>query len=272
MLLDKLQFDVFKWFFEKHKPHFSTLFFNSTAHMQHAYWRHMDPDAFKLKPDEEERAEYGGAVLFGYQEMDKLVGKILDLAGSDVSIVFTSALGQQPYTKLEDEGGKHFYRPRKFADVTAFAGIASPHTCSPVMSEEFHVYFEDEAAADAGMQVLKGMTVDGRQALALKREDPKTILAGCGIYSTIPPEATLTSAAGETKPFFDLFYSADTVKSGMHHPDGVFWVRTPSRDHAVHTERVSLRAVAPTVTRLLGLEPPEFMREEALVAEAEAVS
>jgi hypothetical protein len=204
--------------------------------------------------------------------MDKLVGKILDLAGSDVTIVFATALGQQPYLKAEDEGGKHFYRPRKFPDVTAFAGIQAQHTCSAVMSEQFHVYFQDEAAADEAWPLLKGMTAGGRAALALKREDPKTILAGCGIYAALTPETTITSAAGETRPFFDLFYSADTVKSGMHHPDGALWIRTPARDHAVHAERVSLRAVAPTLTRLLGLEPPAFMRAAALLPEAQAVS
>src|SRR5579885_635584 len=41
VLLDKLQFDVFRYYFRKCKPDFATFFLNSTAHYQHSYWRHM---------------------------------------------------------------------------------------------------------------------------------------------------------------------------------------------------------------------------------------
>ena len=272
VLLDKLQFDVFRWVFEKRKPHFATIFLNSTAHMQHAYWRHMDPDAFTMRPSADEQAEYGGAVLFGYEEMDKLIGRVLDLAGTDTTIVFTSALGQQPYVKLDEEGGKHFYRPRKFEDLTAFAGLDMEHRCSPVMSEQFHVYLESEADGDAAWAKLDALTVDGEKAMALKREDEKTILAGCGIFTQLLPEAVLSSGTGESAPFYDIFYSADTVKSGMHHPDGVFWIRTPAKEHSVHEERVSLRSVAPTLLELMGLDVPEHMSAPAVRWQAEAIA
>jgi arylsulfatase A-like enzyme len=43
------------------------------------------------------------------------------------------------------------------------------------------------------------------------------------------------------------------MKSGCHHPEGVLWVRTGR--HAVHSERVSILDVAPTVCDLLRLDP-----------------
>jgi hypothetical protein len=51
----------------------------------------------------------------------------------------------------------------------------------------------------------------------------------------------------------------DVVKSGRHHPDGMFWIRRPSRRHRVCEEKISLRAVAPTILQIFGVPAPEFM-------------
>ena len=263
-LLDKLQWDVFRSIFNKHHPNFSTFFLNSTAHLQHAYWRHMDPEPFKMRPDQEEREEYGRAVLSGYEEMDKLLGQILDLAGTDTTVVFSTALGQQPYLLKEDQGGKRFYRPKNFDGLTAFAGIEAPHTCSPVMSEQFRIYFENASDADAAIRLLEELNLAGRQILSVRRENDESIFTGCMIFEEIPKNAVMTSSEGAETPFYNVFYSPDTTKSGAHHPHGALWIRTPARHHRVQEERVSLRAVAPTLIRLLGLELPEFMSERAL--------
>ncbi len=270
VILDKLQFDVFRALFKKLQPDFSTFFLNSTAHMQHAYWRHMDPEPFRVKPESDEREEYGGAVLFGYQEMDKLLRKLMDLAGDDVTLVFSTALGQQPYLTLEDSGGKHFYRPRKFSDLTELLGLQGPHTFAPVMSEEFRVVFENEADADAAEPLLEGLTVGGRQVLGVRRDGPTSIFTGCQIFDELPADAVMRTGDGRERPFSDVFYTPHTIKSGMHHPHGALWIRTPERTHAVHEGTVSLRSVAPTLMTLLGLEAPSFMTAPALPLEAPA--
>ena len=90
-ILDCLQWDVFRWYFRKHRPHFSTFFANSTAHFQHMYWRNMDPSNFSVQPTDEEQQNFEHAVLFGYQAMDRLVGESMRLAGDDASIVLCTA-------------------------------------------------------------------------------------------------------------------------------------------------------------------------------------
>ena len=70
--------------------------------------------------------------------------------------------------------------------------------------------------------------------------------------------------AGVSRPFFDVFYQADGTKSGMHHPDGVLWIRTPDRTHAIHSGKVPLRAIAPTVLKMFRVPPPNFMHCEPL--------
>lgn len=272
VILDKLQYDVFRSLYRKCQPHFSTFFLNSTAHMQHAYWRHMEPDPFQVKPSTKEQMTYGDAVLFGYREMDTLVGKFLDLAGADTTLVFSTALSQQPCLTYEEAGGKRFYRPKDFDAVVRFTGVEEHLRCSPVMSEQFHVYFGSAEAADAAEPHLRALKVNGRPLLRVDREEPTAIFSGASIFDELPADSVLTSGTGAEAPFFDLFYQADTLKSGMHHPDGALWIRTPARQHRVHPDRVSLRTVAPTILMLMDLEPPDSMSAEPLEIALEPVA
>lgn len=272
VILDKLTFDVFKSVFRELRPHLSTFFVNSTAHLQHCYWRHMDPEPFKLKPSTEEVDEYGDAVLFSYKEMDKIVGKFLHLAGSDVTLVFSTALSQQPCLVYEDTGGKRFYRPKDFDKVVEFAGITHYDRCAPVMSEEFHIYFDSADDADTAAPKLAELKVNGRLLMHVERDDANAVFTGANIYDEIPEDALLTTEGGKAVKFYELFYQADSVKSGMHHPDGALWIRTPKRKHEVIKGKVTLRAVAPTIVKMFGIEPPEYMSAETLTWDREKVA
>jgi hypothetical protein len=263
-ILDKLQWDVFRWYYRKLKPHFATFFLNSTAHFQHMYWRNMDPGPFKLKPTDDDQARYASAILYGYKEMDKIVGSALALAGRETMVILASALSQQPCLVYEDSGGKTFYRPRVFEDVLHFAGIASPHRVAPVMSEQFHIHFDTEADAGSAAERLQALSVDGRPAMNVEQRG-SSVFAGCRIFEQLPQEALLTSGdAAQSAPFFSLFYQAEGIKSGMHHPEGVLWIRHPAKSHRVIAERVPLRNVAPTILNLFGVPQPRFMTGAAL--------
>jgi hypothetical protein len=264
-LLDRLQWDVFRWYYERLRPSFSSFFLNSVAHLQHTHWRNLEPEQFQIQPSAEEQEEYRDAVLFGYQENDELLGRFMDLAGGEATIVFCSALSQQPCLAYEEMGAKRFYRPHKFEDLVAFAGIQSPYTCSPVMSEEFHLYFEDESAAGDAEKRLRGLRVGDETALYVDRRGSE-IYSGCQIFHELPAAARLVDTTGQRSTgFFDVFYQADSMKSGIHHPDGLLWIRRPQRDHAVHEQRVPLLSVAPTLLHMLGIEVPARMRGEPLL-------
>jgi hypothetical protein len=45
----------------------------------------------------------------------------------------------------------------------------------------------------------------------------------------------------------------------MHHPDGMLWIRTPARRHAVHAQHVPLATVAPTLLERCGVPRPSYM-------------
>jgi hypothetical protein len=257
VILDKLQMDLFKWVWKKERPKFASFFLNSTAHFQHLYWRHMDPSQFKVKPSPEDEALYRDAVLFGYQEMDSLLGEFVDFVGPDVTIAFATAFSQQPFLAYEDVGGKTPYRPIDFERFLNDLGVTDRAAASPVMTHQFHLDFATEQAAGEALAKLTALRYEGQPAMIAERSGAK-LFAWCSIYKRVPPGAVIKQ--GERAiPFYDLFYHIDLVKSGMHHPEGMFWVRTPARRHSIVVDKVPLVDLAPTLCRLLGIEPPNSM-------------
>jgi hypothetical protein len=262
-ILERLQADVFCHFYRKLRPHFSTFFLNSTAHLQHAYWRNMTPSLFKVQPTEQEQAEFASAILYGYKQMDALLGRLLALAGRDTTVMFCTALSQQPCLIYDEKGGKVLYRPRDFTKFLSWAGLKPGWTVAPVMAEQFHLYFDTEANAIDGERRLNALQTAGRPALFVKRTGT-TLFAGCIIIEALPADATLTGLDRATVGFFDLFYQIEGIKSGMHHADGMLWISTPARSHMVHQDKVPLTAIAPTVLAMFDLPAPAYMEQEPL--------
>ena len=258
-ILDRLQWDVFRWYYRKIQPQFSTFFINSTAHFQHLHWRNMESSRFQVQPTAQEQAEYETAILGGYQAMDRLIGEALALADDQTTVMLCTALSQQPCFTYEATGGKRLYRPRRFEEVLTFAGITGSYECSPVMAEEFFLRFDRESDAWAAEQQLAALQVDQQPVMRLKRQGNE-IYIGCGIFDQLPTQAVLQrfDSKGDrasdpiaTLPFFDLFYQIEDIKSGMHHPDGIFWVRHPTLNHTVHPDKISLQAIAPIILNWL---------------------
>jgi Type I phosphodiesterase / nucleotide pyrophosphatase len=267
-ILDKLQRDVFLHYFRKLRPRLSTFFLNSTAHFQHAHWRNMDPEPFKIKPTDEDQAEYQHAVRYGYEEMDRIVADIVGAAPPNAVIVLATALSQQPCLIYEDIGGKTFYRPRIFEKLVEFAGVKNCEGIEPVMSEEFHLRFSTDEAADAAAERLSKLRVGGKEAMGVERRDTN-VYAGCQIFEQLPSDAMLEGGAnGASIGFFRIFYQVESLKSGMHHPDGILWMRMPGVAPRVHRDKVSIRDIAPTLLSLFGIDRPSYMRGGVLPVRA----
>jgi hypothetical protein len=265
-VMDKLQFDLFAAVYHRIKPRFSTFFLNSTAHMQHVYWRDMQPELFKLPPEPGRQTEYSTAILQGYQEMDKLVGRLFNLVGTDAVIIFATALSQQPYLEYEAMGGKVGYRPVNFEALLEFAGVNTRFRVAPVMAEQFWIHFEDAAGAQDALAKLSALHVGERQAIANRREG-NSVFAACQIRQKIDAGAQLTIADSDRSiPFSQMFYLSGKMKSGMHHRDGILWISDPRRPHAIHPEKVGLISIAPTILELLGLDKPRYMKGNSLTS------
>lgn len=264
VVLDRLQWDVFKWYWRKYRPNYATFFLNSTAHFQHMYWRNLDPTPFEIKPSPEDQAEYGDAVLFGYQQMDIIVGECLKLAKKDVAIILCTALSQQPCLKYEHTGGKVFHRVNDAARLLNFAGFQKEFRYAPVMSEQFRIYLKSGAEAEEAFIALSSLSSDGAPVMMARREG-REVFAGCNLFRKLSGDATLLSRqTGRTCLFREHFYLVEGVKSGMHHPDGIFWVRKPGGQDQQEERRITLTRVAPTILSLCDVPKPEFMRFQAL--------
>lgn len=259
-LLDRFQWDLFRWQWDRQRPAFATFFSNSTAHYQHLYWRNLEPERFVHQPTVEEQDQFEDAVLHGYRQMDRIVGEATELADRDgATLMFCTGLSQQPYLNAEDQGGKFIYRPHRVADVIAALEIDGLRQVAPVMAEQFHLLFDDHATASAAAERLRAAHVNDEPAFSV-RVVGNDVFTGCCIHHSVDDGARLSVGLVEAARFTDLFYRSDLPKSGFHHPDGMWWTRTG--DHRTIPTPVSLRSIAPTVLAMLDLPIPETMASQ----------
>jgi hypothetical protein len=273
-IMDLLQLDLFRHFWRLHQPNFATFFLNSTAHLQHCYWRHWEPDVFEVRPSAAELRDYGDAIPYGYRAMDRLVGKLVRLVGPDATIVFATGLSQQPYLRFEQSGGRNYYRPRSGTALREGLGLAQPHTFEPVMAEQFYLRFGDSASADQAERLLESFVVEdlnlktaqSKRALHFERRDG-ALLVQCNCTHAVGEDAVLRSkVTGRECRFFEIFYRLDALKSGQHHPSGALWIRQPDRVHTVYSDPVSIRSIAPTILHWFDIPAPSSMETSAIEA------
>ena len=254
--LEHVQYDVFRALNEKYRVRFATFFSNATAHYQHYYWRNMEPDAFTTPAPDNSHPSLSGAVLYGYQSMDRLLGRFLDDYGSE-RLVLATALSTEAW-----DTDKCTYRPRDFASFMRLADL-SPHEYSiePVMAEQFYVRARDEAAAEEAEAKLHVLSVDGDDLLSTSREGSR-VFVGCAIMTIGADDRKIQMPDGSVERFGDHFRMIHSVRSGKHIPDGTFWVRTGT--HRVDERVRSLTSLAPTILDWFDVEVPDYMKGEPL--------
>jgi hypothetical protein len=265
-IMDKFQFDMFSAIYRRLKPRFSTFFLNSTAHMQHCYWRDMQPELFTIAPKREAQLEYGSAILHGYQEMDGLLGRVLNLVGDSAVVILATALSQQPCLLYEDKGGKHGYHVSDYDRLMAFAGVACPYRCAAVMSGQFWIHLQSESDAKIVEMRLQALRLGEKRVISTRREG-SSVFTSCSTTEAIDSDAVVHIDGTEhATAFFSLFYALGIMKSGMHHPDGILWTRHLHHRHTVRREKVPLVSIAPTILDMLGIAKPQEMKGDSLLA------
>jgi hypothetical protein len=236
----------------------------------------MEPEIFTVRPTDDS-GRYAGAIPFGYQKMDELVGEAFEMAGPQTSIVLCTALSQQPMLTYEGSGGKQIFRHRDHHALLAFAGVTCEVEYAPIMSQQFHLIFKSQADAEDAQRKLAALKLeDGNEVVLSQLESDATrIFSGCRIESPPPAGARVSCATpGATRAFDELFYPLEALRSGMHHPAGVLWIRTPERVHVPVQRTVSLREVAPTLLALAGVQTPHRFAMPVMpeLAQAEQVT
>ena len=245
-ILDRFQWDVFRHYYDRLRPHFATFFSNSTAHFQHLHWDELE--------DDEQRSE----VLHGYKQMDRLVDRALALAGPYVTVGLCTALSQT--SNRDGEAYDGFYRPCQLDAFPPMVGIDDVRSVAPVMAEQFHLLFDDDAAAARALEQLRAAHVGDEPVFDVRRTGGHAVFVGCRFLTRRPTGDMIELEDGSRIAIDELLYWADAPRQGTHHPDGILWLGSrTSGERDEHDERVPLEAVAPTVLSLLEVDVPASM-------------
>lgn len=255
-VLDAVAYDVFRNLVRRHEVAFATFFSNSTAHLQHYYWRNFRPDEFSVPSPPEDHPSLADAVLEGYRNQDRLIGRFLSDFPDD-RLVFVTALSQQPWDTT-----KCTYRPKDFDRLMRLLGLDTVGAeVAPLMAEEFLLSFPDEASAQSALARMEEARTGSGPLFRMQLAEGPRFKAGCAVNEWSPGSIVAVMPDGTEVPFDDLFYRIHGLRSGRHHSDGCFWVQstTPRRVN----ERVPLTSVAPSILRLFGVNAPSYMKEPA---------
>ena len=251
-LLDALQWDVFKYIYKRQRPELATFFSNSTAHFQHKFWRYMEPEKFSLHIDSTDIEKYQDAVLHGYKNHDALIGDALAMADKQTVIILATALSQQPFLAKEEEGGKRFHRPHDIQSIPHTFGLQGIVKVSPVMSHQFHLICEKKDFADLAERKLTELMV-GDESLFMVNREGNNLFVGCLIYRPLKGnEVVLVN--DQPVRFSDIFYLADNLKSGGHHPLGLFWVSQQDKPFCHYEDPLPLENTTALILKELGID------------------
>ena len=140
VILDSLLADVHLSLWKKHKPHFSNLFLNSGAHIQHHYLFNSKAYQGNLKNPEWYCPDGFDPLILILSEYDYQIGKLLKL--KDVKLIIASGLHQQPHEHLT-----FYWRLKEHVKFAEMIGIKNFSEILPRMSRDFLIKFKKESDA-----------------------------------------------------------------------------------------------------------------------------
>lgn len=245
--------EIFKSVLKTTNFGYYTLFLNSIAHYQHHYWRafdgkNFDPNIkyFDINPNDD-------PMTFGYEMYDKILGEVLTAAAHDHNtlIVIASGLSQVPYTSKEAEGGMNYYR---LNDHKAFTHLLGFSDCEifPLMSRDWQLKYNNEAARLRALDVLGGLTVEGKPLFNCKEDTEGYIFLETAFTQGASDSANIVDKHGAiVAKFFDIFTNT-AIKSGHHVGLGQLWLSDPTLSQG-HGTKVPLTQLYPfTMESLTG--------------------
>ena len=144
------------------------------------------------------------------------------------------------------------------------------------MAAQFLLQFNSERDSAAAQEYLESLQLSESEAFEngnpqlfhAAPSDATSLMCQCRATAGVSADATISGGAlAKEIPFADVFYQVSAVKSARHHPDGMLWIRRPSKTHVLHEEKLSLQQVAPMILDLFDVGPA--LLEPAQVEDAE---
>jgi hypothetical protein len=267
-----INYDFFDALYRRYRPDFATWHTNHAAHYMHHYWRAMDDSKFPVPAPPEEKRKYGGAVEYGYEVCDELLGRFMKLIDDDTVLVLASSMGQQPFVADLYPEGKIVVRFKDIHKVLDIIGAKGVTEVVPTMVPQWNVKIHDEAERTRVKGLLERAEMKGGvRPVAFH-------IAEVGDILTVTPYG-MAKREGDIRYFFpdapnadpkgysidELFVmDAPSPKEGMHHPTGIFILWGKGIRAGVEIKNTTNLDIAPTVLSLLGIPAPSLMKGRVL--------
>ncbi len=203
-LFDYLSTLLFLKMKQKYNPHFSSIFLNSLAHMQHHHWKCED---YKSSPRFKYALEY----------LDRAFKAILDHLQPEDTLIIANALSQK---NTNQDKPWILYRQKDQQLFLQEVGLTFSKVESH-MTHDAHLFFKDAEACQKAEKVLKEATIEGSPLFDVEsyKEDPLKLFYKILFTDKVSKEAQIT-VDGKNHYFFDLFQSI-IERTGKHVQTGL---------------------------------------------------
>lgn len=211
LFLDKLLFEFHRYFFERKKPDFATIFLNGGAHIQHHYF--FNSKIFKSiqkNPDWYLNKE-ADPVL----DMLKVYDEILDelINNKNFELIVATGLTQEPYQNKE-----FYYRPKNHKRLFYELEI-SFKDIEPRMTRDFLVSFDSEKDTEDAKKILSQLKVNDGVPLFNEIEKRENELFISLTYSNEIDNRTFVEL-NQKRIFLKDYVVFVALKNGMHNSKG----------------------------------------------------
>ena len=270
-----VNYDFFAHAYRRYRPDYATFHTNHAAHYMHHYWRSYDDSKFLTKAPPDEKKHYGGAVEYGYELADELLGRFLGLVDPDTVVVLATSMGQQPYVKDNFPKGRYIVRfkdVRRVLDLWGAKGVTEiVHVMNPQVNVKIPDATERKRVAELITRVRR-QTGNGARTETIYVEEVGDILtitpAGMAEGETESVRYFFEGAPGarpEGHAFDELFaLDAPSPKQGMHDPRGLVIFHGAGIRRGVELKDAGPLDIAPTILSLLGVPQPSIMKGRPL--------
>src|SRR5262249_2852096 len=116
---------------------------------------------FQTPAPPEEKRKYGGAVEYGYEICDELLGRFMKLMDDDTVLMLASSMGQQPYVADLYPEGKLVVRFKDIRKVLDIVGAKGGTGVVPTMVPQWNVKIPDPAERARVRGLLEAARVQG---------------------------------------------------------------------------------------------------------------
>ena len=210
LFLDKLIFKIHQYFFIKKSPHFSTIFLNGGAHIQHHYFF----NSKILKKRQQNPSWYIKGKFDPILDMlivyDEILLELLNQKKSE--LIIATGLSQKPYDQ-----NKFYYRLKDHKNFLNSLGIKF-NALTPRMTRDFHISFDSDDEALKCKKVLESLEVDELKLFGEVEKKEKNLF----VSLTYPKEISKKSffKIKGKKIFLKQHVVFVALKNGMHQSKG----------------------------------------------------